>query len=68
MLHNAHPYVQSFIFDLEPMERLEHKVVINFVKQLDGENARCFNAPVANEVGIIMVNEQHGNQEVMLKQ
>ncbi|KAK3880245.1 hypothetical protein Pcinc_015250 [Petrolisthes cinctipes] len=68
MLHTTHPYVRSFKLALEEMEVPDHKVFINADKRPEGEHARHFNAPVANEVGVVMVGEQHGSRYIVLKQ
>ncbi|KAK3894468.1 hypothetical protein Pcinc_001774 [Petrolisthes cinctipes] len=68
MLHTTHPYVRSFKLALEEMELPDHKVFIHADKRPEGEHARRFNAPVANEVGVLMVGEQHGSRDIVLKQ
>ena len=68
MLHDTHPYVASFKFALEQMETPNHKVVIKADRRPAGEHARRFNAPVANEVAILMVGEEHGKRDIVLKQ
>ncbi|XP_034044527.1 uncharacterized protein LOC117526576 [Thalassophryne amazonica] len=68
MLHETHPYVQSFKFALEQMQIPDHKVVIKADRRPAGEHARRFNAPVNNEVAILMVGEEHGKRDIVLKQ
>ncbi|KAK4328215.1 hypothetical protein Pmani_001335 [Petrolisthes manimaculis] len=68
MLHTTHPYVRSFKLALEEMEVPDHKVFINADKRPEGEHARRFNAPVANEIGVVLVGEQHGSRDIILKQ
>ncbi|KAL8606455.1 hypothetical protein ACOMHN_015544 [Nucella lapillus] len=68
MLHSTHPYIESFKYALGKMKEQDHKVVINADNRPEGEHARRFNAPVSNEVGILMVGEQHGNRDIVLKQ
>ncbi|KAL8618847.1 hypothetical protein ACOMHN_000854 [Nucella lapillus] len=68
MLHSTHPYIESFKYALGKMKEQDHKVVINADNKPEGEHARRFNAPVSNEVGILMVGEQHGNRDIVLEQ
>ncbi|KAL8614850.1 hypothetical protein ACOMHN_063200 [Nucella lapillus] len=67
MLHSTHPYIESFKYALGKMKEQDHKVVINADNRPEGEHARRFNAPVSNEDGILMVGEQHGNRDIVLK-
>ena len=73
MLHQSHPYVASislsisFKYALEQMQTPNHKVVINVDKRPAGEHIRRFNAPSASEVAIVMVGQQHGKRDIILK-
>ena len=67
MLHQSHPYVASFKYALEQMQTPNHKVVINADKRPAGEHIRRFNAPSASEVAIVMVGQQHGKRDIILK-
>ncbi len=42
------------------------KVVIEADRKPAGEHNRRFNAPVATEVAIIIVNEEHGKHDIVL--
>lgn len=68
ILHNTHPYVASFKYALEHMEEQEHKIVIHADKKPPTEHARRFNAPNSQEVAILMVAEEHGPRDVILRQ
>ena len=73
MLHQSHPYVASislsisFKYALEQMQTPNHKVVINADKRPAGEHIRRCNAPSASEVAIVMVGQQHGKRDIILK-
>ncbi len=68
MLHETHPYVHSFKYALGQMQMPNKKVVIKADRRPAGEHARRFNAPVNNEVAILMVGEEHGNRDIILQQ
>ena len=68
MLHDTQPYVASFKFALEHMETPSDKVVIKADRRPAGEHARRFSVPVANEVAILMLGEEHGKRDNVLKQ
>jgi hypothetical protein len=70
MLHETHPYVPGFKLALEQIDQPEHRVVIRADRTPVGEHPRRFNAQVANEVGIIMVLNEHdtnGKRDIVLK-
>ena len=57
----------SFKYALEQMQTPDHKVVINADKRPAGEHVRRFNATSASGVAIVMVGQQHGRRDIILK-
>ncbi|KAL8559723.1 hypothetical protein ACOMHN_002256 [Nucella lapillus] len=53
MLHESHKYI---------------KVTIRADKRPQGEHERRFNAPVTDEVAVVLLDEQHGSWDIVLKQ
>ncbi|KAL8614341.1 hypothetical protein ACOMHN_007679 [Nucella lapillus] len=63
MLHESHKYIK-----VEQMEQPELKVTIRVDKRPQGEHERRFNAPVIDEVAVVLLDEQHGSRDIVLKQ
>ena len=45
----------------------DFKIVVSEEKRPLGEHERRYNAPVVNEVAALLVNEQHGKRDIVLK-
>ena len=45
----------------------EFKVIIDADKRPSGEHERRFNVPLCNEVGILMLGEEHGKRDIVLR-
>lgn len=68
MLHEHHSYVAAFRYALENINEPERKVVIRADKRPTGEHERRYNAPVTDEVAIILVNEEHERRDIVLQE
>lgn len=69
MIHQSHAYIGLFKYALEHMnEQVDHKIVIRADKRPAGEHERRYNAPTTNDVAIIMVNEDQGKRDIVLRQ
>ena len=67
LLHEHHSYVKVFKYALERLNSEEEfKVVIRPDKKPSGEHERRFNAPVTDEVAVILVGEEHGSRDIVL--
>ena len=72
MFHGNNHHVYLFqttkeIFEHNP-ELQEWKVVINEQKRHRGEHARRFNAPLGDEIGILMPSEPASKRDIVFKQ
>ena len=69
MLHQHNNYVTSFKSALERMPESggECKVIIKADKVPDGEHQRRFNAPVTNEVAILIVGQEFERRDIVLE-
>ena len=69
MLQAQNSYVRSFHFAREMLSRNSEslKVVIDADKRPTGEHERRYNAPQTNEVAVLMLDEKHGNRDIVLK-
>uniref|UniRef100_UPI00358E883F uncharacterized protein n=1 Tax=Myxine glutinosa TaxID=7769 RepID=UPI00358E883F len=69
MLHQNHKYVKVFKYALEQMEeRPDLKLKIMADQTPAGEHERRYNAPVSDDVAIIVVDEELGSRDIVLKQ
>lgn len=68
MLHTNNALIQCFKTSLDamPQDSNEYRVVIRADKRPAGEHARRFNAPVANEVAVLLVGQQHEKRDIVL--
>ncbi|KAI6655400.1 hypothetical protein LOD99_2235 [Oopsacas minuta] len=68
MLHRHHTYVSSFKSKIERMSEseVEYKVIIKADKNPDGEHERRFNAPVTNEVAILIVGQEFERRDIIM--
>ena len=68
MLHQHHMYVSIFKYALEHMNITRNrKIIIRADKRPAAEHERRYNAPVTDEVAIIMVDEQHERRDIVLQ-
>lgn len=68
MLHANHSYVHSFKTALELRGTDDTlKLVINADKRPTGQHERRFNAPLCKEVAVLMVGEEHGKRDIVLR-
>ena len=68
MQHENHAYVSIFKYALENIALPDHKVIIRADMRPVGEHERRYNAPLVDEVAIILDNQQHGNRDIVLRQ
>ncbi|KAL8572016.1 hypothetical protein ACOMHN_038374 [Nucella lapillus] len=68
MLHESHKYIKVFKYALEQMEQPKLNVTIRADKRPQGEHERRFNAPVTDEVAVVLLDKQHGSWDIVLKQ
>ena len=45
----------------------EFKVIIDADKRQSGEHEKRFNTPLCNEVGVLMLGEEHGERDIVLR-
>ena len=68
MLHDYNSYVQSFKSALELSgSDTTCKLVINADHRPTGQHARRYNAPLCNEVAVVLVGEEHGKRDIVLR-
>ena len=67
MLHTNNNLIRGFVTAMEQLPSEEHRVIFRADRLPPGEHARCFNEPIAHEIAVIMVDEQHGNRDIVLK-
>ena len=67
MLHAYNSYVQSFKSALELRgSDTTCKLVINADHGLTRQHAQRYNAPLCNEVAVVLVGEEHGKRDIVL--
>jgi len=59
LLHEHNPYVTGFKCAIDKLTGPEKRVIIRADKRPAGTQERVFNAPTTDEVGIVVVGEQH---------
>ena len=67
MLHNVNNYVASFKTALEKMDLPEHRIVIRPDKAPTMEHPRRFNAPLTDEVAVLIVGQQFNKRDIVLQ-
>ena len=68
MLHTCNSYVQSFKTVLEFKGTDDtFKLVINADQRPGGQHERRYNAPLWNEVAVLLVGEEHGKRDIVLR-
>ena len=67
MLHANNNLIRGFVTAMEQLPSEEHRVIVRADRLPPGKHARCFNEPIAHEIAVIMVDEQHGNRDIVLK-
>lgn len=67
MLHSYNSYVQMFKTALDKMPSDEYKVIIRADQRPTGEHPRRFNAPVTNEVAIVIVGNEFDRRDIILE-
>ncbi|XP_062498895.1 uncharacterized protein LOC134176228 [Corticium candelabrum] len=67
MLHNVNNYVASFKTALDKMDLPEHRIVIRPDKAPTMEHPRRFNAPLTDEVAVLIVGQQFNNSDIVLQ-
>ena len=67
MLHNVNNYVASFKTALDKMDLPEHRIVIRPDKAPTIEHPRRFNAPLTDEVAVLIVGQQFNNSDIVLQ-
>lgn len=68
LLHQHHTYVNAFKYALEHLEiNALHKVVIRADKRPPNQHEGRYNVPVNDEIAIIMLDEDHGSRDIVLK-
>lgn len=66
MLHEGNNLVRMFKSALERMPDNEYKIVIRADKTPVGEHVRRFNAPISEEVAIIIVGNEYDKRDIVL--
>ncbi|XP_026475684.1 uncharacterized protein LOC113380823 [Ctenocephalides felis] len=66
LLHEHHTLVRLFKSALELMPSDDYKVVIRADKRSSGTHERTFNAPIVDEVAILIVGEQLEKRDIVL--
>ena len=67
LLHEHNPYVTGFKCAIDKLTGPEKRVIIRADKRPAGTHERVFNAPTTDEVGIIVVGEQHDRRDIVLE-
>lgn len=67
LLHENNQLVKLFKTALEMMPSDDHKIVIRADKRPAGEHERRFNAPMLNEVAIVVVGENLESRDIVIK-
>jgi hypothetical protein len=69
MLHHENSYVGVLITGHEILSENfeEYKIVINTDRRPIGEHSRIFNDPDCNEIAVLMVGEEHGKRDIVLR-
>ena len=67
MLHRINTYVQNFKSALQRMPSNEYRVVIRADLCPRGEHERRFNAPVSNEVAVVIVGNNFERRDIVLQ-
>ena len=67
MLHSYNPYVRDFKTAFENMHLDNHRVHIRADKTPPGEHPRRFNAPSGNEVAVVLVGQELGKHDILLR-
>ncbi|XP_050326830.1 uncharacterized protein LOC126757177 isoform X1 [Bactrocera neohumeralis] len=67
LLHEHNLLIQLFKIALEMKPTDDHKIVIRADKRPAGEHERRFNAPVLNEVAIVVVGENMDSRDIVIQ-
>ena len=67
MLHENNSLIQSFKTALETNPTDEARIVIKADKTPAGKHKGRFNAPTTNEVAVLLVNQEAGRRDIVLK-
>ena len=69
MLDLSNTYVSSLKMAKDILESRsdEYKVVIHPDRKLSQEHSRRFNAPSCNEVAVLLLDEEHGKRDIVLR-
>ncbi|CAE1169566.1 unnamed protein product [Acanthosepion pharaonis] len=67
MLHETNSYIRSLKFALQNNSSPSFSVVIDADRRTHGENERCFNAPVCNEVAAVIHGEKHNSHDIVIR-
>lgn len=67
LLHEHNQLIQLFKTALEMMPSDDHKIVIRADKRPAGEHERRFNAPMLNEVAIVVVGENMESRDIVIQ-
>ncbi|UYV80140.1 hypothetical protein LAZ67_18001816 [Cordylochernes scorpioides] len=68
LLHEHNHYIQSFKAALEtlPQNHADYRVIIHSDKLPPEEHERRYNAPMTNEVALLMVGQEFGPRDIVL--
>ncbi|GBP33233.1 hypothetical protein EVAR_5186_1 [Eumeta japonica] len=66
-LHEHNELGKLFQTALEIMPYDDHKIVIRADKRREGEHERRFNAPTLNEVTVVVVGENLGTRDIVIR-
>ena len=67
-LHNNHPYVESFKYALQQLNNTpDYNIIIHADRRPTLEHKGRYNAPAVSEVAILMVGEEQGKRDIILR-
>ena len=67
-LHNNHPYVESFKYALQQLNNTpDYNIIIHADRRPTLEHKCRYNAPAVSEVAILMVGEEQGKRDIILR-
>jgi hypothetical protein len=66
-LHQNNLLVNIFKMSLDKMPTDEYKVVIRADRRPEGEHERRYNAPIVDEVAVVIVAEEFNNRDIIIQ-
>ena len=53
--------------DISSRHTQEYEVIVDADKRPSSEHEKRFNAPLCNKVGVLMLGEEHGKRDIVLR-